>query len=356
MRKLRWMWAVLLGLVVLMAGCGKKDAGEVASDLEKVMDELVSYQGKGTMTLHTTQQPQAYSVEIWYQAPHYYRVALTNEGKDVTQIVLKNDDGVFVLTPHLNKSFRFQSTWPEKHGQAYMYHTLAESILRDENRQFTTEDDAYVFDVVSNLQNRSLKRQRIWLSKDNYAPIRMQAMDENARVLLEMKFDSFRFNAKFDDDSFDMERNMTGYQLQFMPALDGEDGRASDGSGEAEVSGTGGGAAFGILYPAYLPEGVTLKDVNELNIGDGPGILLRYEGTYPFTLTEVRPKDRAVSAATGTVVDLDLGFAVGVLLEGDSWQTLSWIHDGIEFRLSSAEMPYDEMVKIAQSMEGQVGK
>jgi outer membrane lipoprotein-sorting protein len=337
-----------LALVLALAACGKKDAGEVAEDLQKVMDELVSYQGKGTMTLHTTKQPQAYSVEIWYQAPHYYRVALTNAGKDVTQIVLKNDDGVFVLTPHLNKSFRFQSTWPEQHGQAYMYQTLADSIIQDKNRQFTTEDDAYVFDVVSNLQNRSIKRQRIWLDKDNYAPIRMQAMDENARVLLEMEFDSFQFNTRFDDDSFDMERNMTGYELQFSPALAELGGRPADDAGGRDD--------FGILYPTYLPEGATLKDVSEIRSGDDRGVLLRYDGTHPFTLTEIRPKDRAVSAASGTVVDLDLGFAVGVLLEGDGWKTLSWVHDGIEFRLAAAGLPYEEMVKIAQSMEEQVGK
>jgi outer membrane lipoprotein-sorting protein len=344
------MKAAVLGLalVLALAGCGKKDAGEVAEDLQKVMDELVSYQGKGTMTLHTTKQPQAYSVEIWYQAPHYYRVALTNAGKDVTQIVLKNDDGVFVLTPHLNKSFRFQSTWPEQHGQAYMYQTLADSIIQDKNRQFTTEGDAYVFDVVSNLQNRSIKRQRIWLDKDNYAPIRMQAMDENARVLLEMEFDSFQFNPRFDDDSFDMERNMTGYQLQTAPALADLAGRPADDAGGRDD--------FGILYPAYLPEGVSLKDVSEIRSGEDRGVLLRYDGTYPFTLTEIRPKDRAVSAASGTVVDLDLGFAVGVLLEGDAWKTLSWVHDGIEFRLAAAGLPYEEMVKIAQSMENQVGK
>lgn len=365
----KWMRTAAIALIALLAlaGCGRKDAGEVAEELQKVAEEMTGYQGKGTMTLHTSREPQSYSVEIWHQAPHYYRVALTNAGKDVTQIVLKNDDGVFVLTPHLNKSFRFQSTWPERHGQIYMFHTLAESILQDPNRQFVEEDDAYVFDVVSNLQNRSLKRQRIWLDKDTYAPIRAQAMDENARVLLDMQFESFRFNPRFDDDSFDMERNMTSFQLgMFTAAVEDESWAASGGfsaagdAGEAVGTGAGPGTdasgSFGILYPAYLPEGVSLKDVSEIRSGDDRGVLLRYGGTHPFTLTEIRPKDRAVSAAAGTVVDLDLGYAVGVLLEGDGWQTLSWIHDGIEFRLSSASLPYDEMVKIAQSLEGQVGK
>ena len=31
--------------------------------------------------------------------------------KDQSQIILRNEEGVFVLTPALNKSFRFQSDW-----------------------------------------------------------------------------------------------------------------------------------------------------------------------------------------------------------------------------------------------------
>lgn len=48
--------------------------------------------------------------------------------KDVTQIVLRNDEGVFVLTPSQNKSFRFQSNWPDNQGQVYLYETLIRSI------------------------------------------------------------------------------------------------------------------------------------------------------------------------------------------------------------------------------------
>ncbi len=117
------------------------------------------------MTLNTGTEPQEYSVEVCYMAESYYRIALTNAKKDITQIVLRNDDGVFVLTPHLNKSFRFQSDWPENQGQVYLYQSLVQSILMDNERQFTTDDKSYVFDVAANYQNGSLARQKVWLDK-----------------------------------------------------------------------------------------------------------------------------------------------------------------------------------------------
>lgn len=349
MRRITWTMAIVMCVAVLLSGCGKKDAGSVVEDLDDLMNEITSYQGVGTMTLHTSQQPLQYDVEVWYQSPHYYRIALTNAKKDVTQIVLKNDEGVFVLTPNLNKSFRFQSDWPERQGQAYLYHTLVQSILKDNNRQFTVDGDAYVFDVASNLQNNSLVRQRVWLSKKDYSPIKMEALDSEQSVLIEVKFSSFSFDKKFDEDSFEMERNMTSYEMQTAPTLAvDEAGDMASGGLQKQAPGS-----FGVIRPSYVPEGVILKQMDDIQLGGENGVLLRYEGKYTYTLTESRPKDRAVSALSGTVLDLD--FAVGVLL-GEVTRTLTWMNDGVEFRLASADLPQEEMVKIAQSMENEIGK
>lgn len=347
MRKTAWTLAIVICAAVLLIGCGKKDAADVVSDLSSTLGKLESYEGTGTMTLHTGQQPLTYSVEVWYRKPHYYRIALTNAKQDVTQIVLKNDDGVFVLTPQLGKTFRFQSDWPNRHGQAYLYHTLAQSILDDDKRQFAVDGDTYVFDVASNLQHNTLVRQRIWLDKSNLAPVRVEASDAEANVLLEVKFNSFTFGKKFEADSFDMKRNLTGYELRAVPTLGEADISLEDGqTGKPQGS-------FGILVPAYVPEGVVRQEIREVALGEEMGVLLRYSGEYSFTLLESRPTDRAVTALTGTIVDL--GHSVGVLL-GEENRTLTWMQDGVEFRLTSGDLPEEEMIKIAQSLEGQVGK
>jgi hypothetical protein len=37
-------------------------------------------------------------------------------------------------------------------------------------------------------------------------------------------------------------------------------------------------------------------------------------------------------------------------------KTLSWMDQGVEFRLSTADLPQEEMIKVAQSLENQIGK
>lgn len=389
---------MVLVLSVLLAACGKKDAAAVVKDLNEVVGEMESYQGAGVMTLHTGDTPQQYKVEVWHQKPSYYRIALTNAKKDVTQIVLRNDEGVFVLTPSQNKSFRFQSNWPDNQGQVYLYETLIRSITGDTTRQFADEKESYVFDVAANYNTHALVRQKIWLNKSDYAPKQVEVSDSNANVVVDVKFDSFKFGAAFEKDAFDMQRNMTaatkeggqtGTDSGVTPAEQtGEggkepanpqtapepDGAVTDGQsgvgGDTEQQGTEGAAtgqegeeptlaepegadSFGVIQPTYAPEGVQLKDDQILEEAGDYSVMLRYEGTYNYTIFEARPQDRAVSLAPSRV--LDLGFTLG-MVSGDALQTLTWMTDGIEYRITSADLPQNEMARIATSMQEESGK
>lgn len=391
---------MVLVLSTLLAACGKKDAAAVVKDLNEVVGEMESYQGAGVMTLHTGDTPQQYKVEVWHQKPSYYRIALTNAKKDVTQIVLRNDEGVFVLTPSQNKSFRFQSNWPDNQGQVYLYETLIRSITGDSTRQFADEKESYVFDVAANYNTHALVRQKIWLNKSDYAPKQVEVSDSNANVVVDVKFDSFKFGTEFEKDAFDMQRNMTaatenggkaGTDSGATPAGDGkettnpqaatEEGSASNPSGtvsdgqtgvsdnaeqqgsEDPASGQGteeptsaepeGSDSFGVIQPTYAPEGVKLKD-DQIVEGSGDySVMLRYEGTYNYTIFEARPQDRAVSLAPSRV--LDLGFTLG-MISGDALKTLTWMSDGVEYRITSADLPDNEMIQIATSMQEESGK
>jgi outer membrane lipoprotein-sorting protein len=367
MRRYTWVVALVMCFSLVLAGCGvgKKDAAGVVKDLDGVMNKLQSYHGTGTMVLHTGQDPQEYAVEVCYEAPHFYRISLTNEKKDITQIVLRNDDGVFVLTPHLNKSFRFQSDWPENQGQVYLYQSLAQSILMDNERQMTADEKAYVFDVVANYQNGSLARQKVWLDKKTYAPQHVEVADANGNVMVMMKFNEFQFGAKFDKDQFDMQRNMTSMSIQSLPTManSGSDKHSHGATATGNNNANNGAAAaktdvakqqeFGIIEPKYLPSGVKLQDKTMIKLGEDQGVMLRYSGKFNYTLVESRPTTQTVTSLQGNVIDL--GFTLGVVT-GDSKKTLTWTYDGVEFRLSTGDLPETEMIKVAQAVQGEMGK
>ncbi|MDR0269888.1 DUF4367 domain-containing protein [Paenibacillus sp.] len=367
MRRMSWVIAMILCLTVIFTACGgKKDAASVVKGLNNVADTLQSkegsYKGLGKMTLFTGEKPQEYNIEVWYQNPSYYRISLTNAQRDVTQIVLRNDDGVFVLTPSLNKSFRFKSDWPENQGQVYLYQTLVQGILTDNTRQFAEDKDSYVFDVAANYHSQSLVRQKIWLSKDNYAPKQVQVSDAEAHVMVEVKFSDFKFDTKFEKDSFDMKRNMTAIDDPTLGSIAQVDENGNSISADDQQTDENTAAApkelgdFGTITPVYFPDGVENKDVNKMENSANHTVILRYDGTYQYTIIESRSQDKMVNAlAAGDLIDL--GFTSGLLIGDDNQKTLTWMNDeGIEFSITSNNLPVDEMKNIAVSLQEQSGK
>lgn len=428
MRRITWIIALVVGITLVLAGCGKKDAGSVVADLDQLVGKMDSYQASGTMTLQTGQEPQEYQVEVWYKSKNYYRISLVNEKKDVSQIVLRNDEGVFVLTPHLNKSFRFKSDWPENQGQVYLYQSLVQSIVADKARQFTLDNGAYVFDVTANYQNASnLARQRIWLNKKNYAPQHVEVSDANANIKVIVDFKQFEFGKKFDKDSFDMKRNMAAWSMgtslsveqkaagevdatkadPLKPEVDKTTAGAIDpvtgatittgaadpaptdkttsnlidpvtkdttvkgtknpDSPDASKTGTaavepgkdaGAGdkqLTFGVIEPGYTPDGVKQQDILEITMAGEKAILMRYSGEYHYTIVESKPQAQEASATVLNGNIVDLGFTLGVIT-GDEMKTIQWLDNGMEFKLSTGDLPESEMIKVAMAFEGQSGK
>ncbi len=326
---------VIALMITALAACGSKSQKDVLSDLESTMDKMSGYKSEATMTLQTGENPLTYEIEIWHKKPSFYRVSLKNAEKDQSQMILRNSDGVFVLTPALNKSFRFQSDWPENSSQVYLMESLISDILMDDDRNFKTGDKGYVFNTKTNYQNKNLYQQEITLDKSNLLPSKVKVMDKDMKVLVDVKFKNTKLNTKFDDGAFDMERNMESAQLE-VPTM---------ATGEKDKKLTP-------VFPEFVPEGTTL--LNQVANSKGDEAILTYAGDQSFTIIQkqatVAPAAKMLTMNEGELVDL--GFAVGVL----NGTTLRWSVDGVDYYLASHDLTVEDMAAIASSMVMTQGK
>ncbi|MCC0565799.1 DUF4367 domain-containing protein [Brevibacillus borstelensis] len=336
--------ALLLVFSLLLGGCfGQKTPEDIVDDLGSTLDKMGGYKSQAVLTMQTSSTPMEYDVEVWYEKPTNYRVALTSKQRGITQIILRNNEGVFVLTPHLKKSFRFQSGWPENNGPLYLYETLARSIIDDTERKMNMDNKDYVFEVKANYSgNRSLTKQKIWLTED-LKPKRAEIMDSNLDTLVKINFTEFVFNPTFDQDAFDKDRNMTTSSMSVIPTM----AQASQSSQQPN-------SQFGVIVPTYMPEGVKQGDIEPVTRNGQKTIVLQYNGAYNYKLIESRPTEATVSYEQGMPVDL--GFTIGVLTQtADNQRYLTWELDGVEFTLTG-DLPEVEMVQVAQSTYGLGGK
>ncbi|UCZ53681.1 outer membrane lipoprotein carrier protein LolA [Bacillus shivajii] len=341
MKKTVSLLAFLTTVMLLLAACGEKTQEDVIEDLDKTLDGLTGYKAQATMTLQTGEEPQVYEVEVWHKDPTLYRVALNNAEKEHGQIILRNEDGVFVLTPALNKSFRFQSDWPENNSQVYLYESLVNDILMDPERTFSATEDHYVFQTNTNYSNKNLNQQEVMLNKGDLSPASAKIMDVDLKVLVEVEFTNFEMNATFNDGDFDMDRNMTAARIDMdVPTL-------AEGEPLEEEP-------FTVYYPMFSPDGTQLEHSEEVETESGKRVILSYDGQQPFTL--VQQRSRVVEASTPVDIvsgePIDIGFTYGALTKEGDTKTVSWSYNGTDFFLASKHLSEEELAAIARSVYG----
>ena len=106
-----------------------------------------------------------YNVEVNYLDSNYYKVDMVNKANEHKQIILRNNDGLYVITPSLNKSFKFESTWPDNSSQSYILSSLIKDIKNDNNKEISKNEDGYIIKTTVNYpNNEELKYQKIYLS------------------------------------------------------------------------------------------------------------------------------------------------------------------------------------------------
>ncbi|MCP3741948.1 LolA family protein [Rossellomorea sp. BNER] len=334
--KLLILLAAMVTVLVLSA-CGAKSKEDVVEDLNAKVEDMKGYKADAKMTLQVGEEPQTYDVEVWHNEPNYYRVHLKNEARDQSQMILRNEEGVFVLTPALNKSFKFQSEWPSNSSQAYLFESLVKDIKEDKEAKFKETKNHYVFETKTRYQNsQMLPVQKISFNKKDLTPASVKVMDADRNALVTVEFSKMDMKASFEKKDFDMKKNMTGAQLE-VPV-------------NAKVS----DSEFTVLYPTTEISGTELVDEKEILTSSGKRVVLTYEGEKSYTLvqekSEVIPTMTVSTTVNGDLVNL--GFTMGAMTD----HSIRWTFDGIDYMLASQNLSPEEMISVAQSVQGSMSK
>lgn len=84
--------------ILLLVGCGIKNSDNILEKLEKKIENATSYYVEGVMEIMNNEDTYTYDVKVSYQKEDYYKIELVNNMNNHEQVILRNDDGVYVDT------------------------------------------------------------------------------------------------------------------------------------------------------------------------------------------------------------------------------------------------------------------
>ncbi len=318
---------LVLFTCLLLVGCGNYSSKDAAKDLEKKINNLKGYNLSGQLEITNNDDVYKYDVEASYAKDDKFRVSLKNQTNNHEQIILKNSEGVYVLTPSLNKSFKFQSDWPYNNSQTYLLQTLLSDIQNDSKKTFKTTKDRYIFTTTVNYPNNSdLVKQNIYFDK-KLNPKKVEVMNKKGDVLIRMTFKKVDFKAEFKDKYFELEENMkaakTDDTTKTVSKIDSD------------------------TYPMYVPENTKLASKDTVDLEQGQRVIMTFEGDNPFMFvqqTASTTDDLAIVSVYGEPYQL----ATSVAAVSDNM--ISWVSNGVEYYIVSDNMSETDLVNVASSV------
>ena len=317
------IFAVLISCL-LLTGCGKYDKNNIISNLEKKIKN--GYKLSGSLNVINNDENYNYDIDV-YKENNNYKVILTNKSNDHTQVILKNNDGVYVLTPALNKSFKFQSDWPYNNSQIYLLNALINDLKNDENLAYNKKDNKYIFkSKVKYVNNKKLDYQKVVLDNDLDFE-KVIVYDKDGIEAMTMIFDNIDYSYKFKNDEFNLDTIINNSEEELE-----ETGNLDD-----------------VIYPLYIPNGTKLVNEDKIDKSNGKRVIMNYDGDKSFLLVEETSEvfsDFTVIPTIGEPYQLmdTLGVATN--------NSLSWTSGGIDYYLVSDVMSQNELVEVAQSISG----
>ena len=311
---------------LLIVGCSKKNSKEIYKELVDKLEDLDSYTLEGELQMFNDDNSFKYSVSVNYLEDDNFKVDLINKSNNHRQIILRNNDGVYVITPSLNKSFKFQSEWPYNNSQSYLIQTIIKDLENDENRKYELNEKDYIFtSKVNYMNNPSLKYQKVYFDKKlMLKKVEIYDNDNNKKILMKIK--KIKYNNKIKKETFNLDNN-----LNVDKEIVTEDK-------VSKIEDT--------IYPLYTPKDTKLKNQEIIKTSNGERLIQTFNGESSFTLIQETNNNLEYTNKFCEGEPIILNDVTGYI---DDY-SITWYDDNYSYYIVSKDLSQNELLQIASSI------
>lgn len=356
-------FVLLASLLFLLTGCGKYTVNDAVGEFTKLVENSKSYKLSGTMEINGDEETFTYSLETYFLKDNFYKVVLVNQTNNHEQVILKNTEGLYVVTPNLNKSFKFDSVWPENSSQAYLLMNLVNDMKNDSEVALEETDTGYIVKSTVNYpNNEELQYQKVYFDK-KMIPEKVEVYNGQDVVKIKVNFKDVDLKAKLKEDDFKLEdlidedvnenntpNSGTNANQNKEDCKDTETCKTEDNCTDntcKDKTQSSSVTLDSVIYPLYIPANTHLSSSETVNTEDGDRVILTFSGDKNFVLVEEiaqASNEFEIIPVFGDPLMMNESIAAV------SSNSMSWHARNISYYLVGSDLSTSEMVSIASSL------
>lgn len=327
-----FLFALVVMMIFQVASCKKKKP--VESTFPEIVNKLTSYKLTGRLESTFPSGTKECNVTTYYRSPGEYRVEIQNPNVTETQIMVKNTNGVFVIIPSINKTFKVNSNWPSNISYPYLLHSLSNDIVGDSNLTTTKEGSNTIVELKAKLFNDDEQTTQKIIFDENNLPKEVLTYDQNKNLLTRFVIQTLEQNPSLSDELFNATQTLETLAVSFK---------------ENPIT-----FERMITYPTYYKEGTSLKEETITGDANHKLAIMTFSGTSNFTV--VQKFTNYTTDATYEYVNGSDIYIMGGVFTFVNGNNIQFYENGVEYTVASNSIESLEMIKMAESLRGSEGK
>lgn len=322
---------ILLLSIILLTACGKVDKDKLVENFIDKVESAKAYTINSKMEIYNAEDTFTYDVDVSYMDDDYFKVKMVNTLSNHEQVILRNNNEVYVVTPSLNKSYKFVSEWPYNSSQSYILNTLVNDIKNEDEIVFEEKDDSYSIKVGVDYPNNDNLDYEVLLFDKNMNLKEVIVYDDEDIIAIKVSFNKIDYKANLSKEDFSVESLIDENCCNTEINENNEEAASLDD----------------IVYPLYMPANTFLKGKELVDTEHGERIILTFNGDKNFVLIEETSKVNDEFEIIPVYGDpLMLSNTIGAL----STNSLSWSNNNVDYYLASNDLSTSEILSIADSL------
>lgn len=313
--------------MLLLVGCKSEDAEDVYEEIVQVDENLTTYQAEAEMQVLTASGEEHVLLRI-SRLDDFYHVDLTDNTRGLKQTLVRNADGVFLLTDNETPE-PFRMEWPNDRPQLYLLSSVIDTLKAYPEATFEEQEAGYVYTIEAPLEeDPDLTRQTFTFDKDTYLPSEVFVTNEAKTKHVSVKFQSITVTPDFKADFFDvsLEEAREDFPETKEPADE----------------------STGWYYPTETFN-QALNETEERLVNGRQVVMMTYSGDQPFTLIQVS------KSQTASVADVLFVIKDGASFTSDETGFV-WANETTEFYIASGSLTPEEKEAIEDRVRKEVNR
>lgn len=314
-------------LSFLLVACGGNKDDKVKEDFLSKLSNVKSYKANGILESFYDNNKKQSDFEVFYKEKDLYKVILKANDSLEEQIILKNNEGVNILVPSVNKNFKIKSSWPNNASYPYLLQSLASDIANDENKIIVNTEEEYSIECKVKLHaDANGTKQKIIFDKETKLPKEVLIYDKNMDLFMRCLFISVDINCDLSDSLFELEDSMKQARLSYGSEFPSYENRACE-------------------LPGYYPASIKFVSKDTVLFGDNARTVMKFAND-----------DKAMSLIFELIDDSEE--VENIYEDGDAFMVMNtagvitkdyicFIYEGILYTIATSSLEVEELVKVA---------